>query len=110
MSIRFDKMAEQQIRKAQAEGQFNNLPGAGKPLNADKGGSTSLSSGYKIMAEAGVLPKEFELRKLIDAQRKSLKGITDPDHIKAINKGLADLELRLAIEQDARRRFMRTSR
>lgn len=106
--MRFDKMAEQQIRKAQAEGQLDNLKGAGKPLKKQTGPSSSLTSGFGIMAEAGVVPREIELRKLIDAQRKALKS-ADEGKCKEITKTFADLELRLAIEEDTRRKFTRTS-
>lgn len=109
MSIRFDKMAEQQIRKAQAEGQFGNLKGAGKPLKLQSGESSFLSAGFGIMAEAGAVPKEIELRKLIEAQREALTSV-GKDERKEMLKIIADLELKLAIEQDARRKYMRTSR
>jgi hypothetical protein len=35
MAFGMDKMVEERIRKAQAEGGFDHLPGAGKPLNLD---------------------------------------------------------------------------
>lgn len=109
MSMRFDKMAEQQIKKAQAEGQFDNLKGVGKPLKEQAGPSSTLTSGFGIMAEAGVVPREIELRKLIDAQREALNNSEEGDR-KDIMKTLADLQLRLSIEEDARRKYMRTSK
>jgi len=110
MSIRFDKLAEQQIKKAQAEGQLDNLEGTGKPLKKKGGINSSLSSGYAIMAEAGVVPKEIELRKQIEALNIALKNTHDESAQKQFKKTLADLQLRLAIEQDARRKYMRVSR
>jgi hypothetical protein len=106
MSMHFDKMAEHQIKKAQTEGKLTNLKGEGKPLSKQRDPGSSLASGYRIMAEAGVVPKEIELRKLIDENRKVLKATTDQKIRKIIQKELMDLELKLAIEQDARRKYM----
>lgn len=103
--MKFSDMAERQIRKAQAEGQFDNLRGAGKPLNmADDAGSTD-AVGFRIMAEAGALPREIELRKAVEAQGARLRAaVTEQDRRREM-KVLADLQLRLDIEAEARRRF-----
>ena len=63
--MKFDKLAERQILKAQAEGQLDDLKGAGKPLSK-KGGNTSTAAGFRIMAEAGVVPREIELKKAVE--------------------------------------------
>ena len=41
--MKFSDMAERQILKAQAEGQFDNLKGAGQPLNPSGDGSADSS-------------------------------------------------------------------
>lgn len=103
--MRFDKLAERQILKAQAEGQLEDLSGAGKPLNREDG-NTADAAGYRIMAEAGALPAEIELKKAIDAQRKVLAAAQGDARKPAMAK-LADLEMRHAIAQEARRAFAR---
>jgi hypothetical protein len=105
--MRTDKLAEQQIRKAQAEGKLDNLKGAGKPLNRETG-DTAEAAGYRIMAEQGALPEEIKLRKAVDAQLAHLQTLTDPDERKAAMAKLADLQMRLSIAQEARRKFNRT--
>lgn len=101
--MRFDKLAERQILKAQAEGQLDNLKGAGKPL-ASTVGDTAQDAGFRIMAEAGAIPREVALRKAVEAQRATVA--TAPPEARAVEAArLADLELRLAIEVEARRRF-----
>jgi hypothetical protein len=104
--MKTSKLAEQQIRKARAEGQLDNLKGAGKPLKRESG-DTADAAGYRIMAEAGVVPEEIRLRKAVDAQLAHLQTLTDPDERKAAMAELADLQMRLSIAQEARRKFNR---
>ena len=102
--MKLSDLAEHQIRKAQVEGQFDNLKGAGKPLSDQPDGSTD-AIGFRMMAEAGALPREIELRKAIEALTQSLPALSNPADRSAALKALADLQLRLDIEQEARRRF-----
>ena len=100
--MRFSTLAERQILKAQAQGQLDNLKGAGKPL-ASADASTE-AVGFRIMAEAGALPREIQLRKAVEEQTRILQGTAGEARQRELAK-LADLQLRLAIEQEARRRF-----
>ncbi|SOC19723.1 DnaJ family domain-containing protein [Rhodobacter maris] len=102
--MKFSDLAERQILKAQAEGQLDNLKGAGKPLNLAGDGSAD-AIGFRIMAEAGTLPREIQLRKAVEAQTRLLAAAPDADTRKQAAQKLADLQLRLDIEQEARRRF-----
>ncbi len=106
--MKWRDLAEHQIQKAKAEGQLDNLKGEGKPLPVRHGGEV-VSAGMGIMADAGVLPREIELKKAVDAQLEALKTISDPDEQKQAMRVLADLEMRLAIEREARRKFYKTS-
>ena len=57
------------------------------------------------MAEAGAPPREIEWRKAVEAQTEMLRAaVTDEDRRRE-TKVLADLQLRLDIEAEARRRF-----
>lgn len=106
--MKWRDLAEHQIQKAKAQGQLDNLKGQGKPL-PDRQGGDVVSAGMGIKAEAGVLPREIELKKAIDAQLKVLGQAKDETEKKAVMRKLADLEMRLSIEQEARRKFYRTS-
>lgn len=103
----WNKLAEHQIRKAEAEGQLDDLKGAGKPLKPESGNSAD-AAGFRIMAEAGVVPREIALRKKIEALTARLR--TEPDEAarRSISRDLADAQLRLDIEQEARRKYMRS--
>lgn len=102
--MKFSDLAERQILKAQAEGQLDNLKGAGKPLNIEGGGSAD-AIGFRIMADAGVVPREIQLRKAVEAQSRILRETTGEEARKREMIKLNDLQLRLSIEQEARRRF-----
>jgi hypothetical protein len=105
--MKFSDLAERQIRKAQAEGQFDNLTGAGQPLRSDFGADSVDAIGFRIMAEAGALPREVTLRKQVEDQTRILQQTTDPADRRREMARLADLQLRLDIEQEARRKFSR---
>ena len=59
------------------------------------------------MAQAGVLPEEFEIRKKLDTARKEYATLTDPEARKSAMARIADLEMRYNMARDARRAFMR---
>ena len=107
--MKFGTLAERQILKAQAEGQLENLRGAGKPLPDAGHGDFAAAAGFRIMADAGALPREVELKKALDAQRKILQETTDLAERKQEMAKVADLELRHAIEQESRRKYYKTS-
>lgn len=102
--MKFSDLSERQIRKAQAEGQFDNLKGAGKPLDLT-GDNSADAAGFRIMAENGALPREITLRKAVEAQARVLRETTGAEARRREMKKLADLQLRLDIEREARRRF-----
>ncbi len=103
--MKIQKMAEAQIKKAIDKGELDNLAGAGKPLPAQGGGDFADSVGYRIMAEAGAVPEEIRLRKAVEAQAAVLAGLSEPAERKAAMAKLAELQMRLSMQQEARRAF-----
>lgn len=106
--MKWRDLAEHQIQKAKAEGQLEGLKGEGKPLPLRQGGDV-VSAGLGIMADAGVLPREIELKKAVDEKQTELAACADPDQKTAMMRELGELQMRLAIEQEARRKFYKTS-
>ncbi|WP_417267190.1 DUF1992 domain-containing protein [Celeribacter baekdonensis] len=106
--MKWSSLIERQILKAQAEGQMENLKGAGQPLNARSGNDVD-AAGFRIMAEAGVVPREIEMRKQVETLQAAYKAASDPEARKAAQKALAEAQLRLDIEIEARRKYYRTS-
>ncbi len=104
------KLIERQIKKAQAEGQLQGLEGEGAPLPDRSGeaqGDPAIAAGHRIMAQAGVLPEEFDIKKQLDAARKEFAALTANQDRRAAMKKIADLEMRYNMARDARRAFMR---
>jgi hypothetical protein len=106
----FDRIAERRMRLAEARGQLRGLEGEGKPL-PERSGDTLISAGdavgFRIMAEAGVLPEEILLKKQAAAQREVLAALTDPEARKAAMAELARIEMRQAMAEEARRAFLK---
>ena len=75
-------IAERKIREAMAQGEFDDLPGAGKPLAMDEdltGVPAELRMAYKILKNAGFVPPEVELRKEIVSLREMLGTLEDEE-------------------------------
>lgn len=75
----YEKIAEERIREAIERGEFDNLPGKGKPvvLENDSHIAPELRIAYKILKNAGCLPPEMELRKEIQTTEELLSGMKD---------------------------------
>lgn len=58
------------------------------------------------MAEAGALPEEFKIKKLLDAARENYRNAEHEDEKRVAMALIADLEQRYNIAVEARRRFM----
>lgn len=103
------QLIERQILKARAEGKMEGLAGEGKPLPdrpEDAMVSAADTAGFRIMAEAGVLPEEIDLRKQISAHKLYMKTLTDEAERKTAMQELARLELRYNIAREARQKFL----
>jgi hypothetical protein len=72
-------IAERKIREAQEKGEFDNLPGKGKPLQLEDDSHVpeELRLAYKILKNADCLPPELELKKDIIRMEEMLQGVQD---------------------------------
>lgn len=70
----FENLIERRIREAEAEGQFRNLPGAGRPLKFDDDAHVpeDLRLGHRLLKNAGYAPSWIELQKHIRAEQHAL--------------------------------------
>lgn len=104
------RLAERRMQAARLKGQLQGLAGEGQPL-PDRTGDAFVSPGdavgFRIMAEAGVLPEEITLKKQAQAQREKLATLTDEMERKAALAELARLEMRQAMAEEARRAFLK---
>ena len=63
----WEKLAEERIQEAAARGEFDNLPGKGKPLPQDELDwvPEELRMAYRILKNSGHLPEEVLIRREI---------------------------------------------
>ena len=75
----FDKLVEERIKNAQKKGDFNNLPGSGKPLDLDDNSCVAedLRLAYKILKNADFAPPEIEIKNEIKKTEDLLAGMKD---------------------------------
>ena len=103
----WDAIIEAKIQQAQRAGVFDNLPGAGRPLDLteDELVPEDLRMAYRILRNAGCVPAEIEERKEAASLRKLVAATADtPERRRALAK-LALLEARLdALALKIRRR------
>ena len=88
----FDQYADERIGEAIDRGEFDDLPGKGKPLNLDAYFATPehLRMAYSILKNAEIAPEEVALLKQIDALRKSLESDDSRINKAAIQQQLAE--------------------
>jgi hypothetical protein len=74
-----ERLAEERIRDAIQRGEFDNIPGRGKPLNLedDRHIPDDLRLAYKVLKNAGCLPPELELKKEIRKAEELLSSMED---------------------------------
>lgn len=96
-----DQWVERHISDAQRKGEFENLPGSGKPLvlEDDSHIPPELRAGYRLLKNAGCLPPELEQRREAVELADLLKSVRkeDPRHTEISRKlALTELKLRQA--------------
>jgi hypothetical protein len=109
MSQSLGHLVERQIQKALAEGKLQGLEGEGQPLPDRSGEAFSdmaTAVAVRIMAEAGTLPEEFKIKKLLEAARENYRAAKAEDEKRVAMALIAELEQRYNIAVEARRRFM----
>src|SRR6187401_395625 len=94
-----EKALEEQIQRAISEGKFDNLKGAGKPLNLDDYFATpeDIRVGYTMLKDNEFVPPEIELLKEIGILREKIKNCTDENEKKILKKNLHEKSLALTL-------------
>jgi hypothetical protein len=105
----FQKSVDEKIEEAIAKGEFDNLPGKGKPLDLDAYFATPehLRMGYSVLKSADIIPEEMELLREIEGLKKSLDSSTTLTEKKALRQQLSEkltnLNMRLEHNRKARK-------
>ena len=102
----FNRVAENRIREALAEGKFDNLSRAGERIDLDEYFSTpeDLRLAYSILKNANCAPAEVELLNEIARVKDALARAEDDASKRSLEQTLADRRTELAILLERRTR------
>ncbi len=102
----FGKLIENKILEAMEAGEFDDLPGKGKPLDLNDYFATpaDMRLGYSILKSARCLPVEVELRKEIEALKTDMANCSNESRIQALRKEIEGKSLKLNLLSDSNRR------
>jgi hypothetical protein len=94
MSERQESLIDRQIRLATERGDFDDLPGKGKPLANLHEAYDPLWWGKKLVAREGLslLPPALEIRKTVETEMKRILGLKDEQRVRA---AVADLNAKI---------------
>ena len=100
----FAMLAESKIQAAIAGGEFDDLPGRGRPLPRDAMARVpaDLRMSYRVLRNARCLPPELEARKEIARLGALLDATGDPRERSRLAGLRCDAELRYALVRERR--------
>ena len=104
MSI--ESAIEQKIKEAMARGEFDNLSGAGKPLDLEAYFNTpeDLRMAFAMLKSNEFVPEEVEILKEIGELDEKIGASTDDEESTRLRGKREELRLKLMLLLDARRR------
>ncbi|HEX8852469.1 MAG TPA: DUF1992 domain-containing protein [Pyrinomonadaceae bacterium] len=104
MSI--ERFVEEQVRRAMERGEFDDLPGRGKPVNLEAYFNTpaDLRMGYSILKNNNFVPGEVQLLKEVEALREELAGCTDERRRQQLHKSIKEKTLNFTVLMEKQRR------
>jgi len=104
----FEKLVEEKIRAAMEAGEFDNLEGAGLPLDLDEYFATpeDLRVSFSVLKNARILPRELELLKEIGSLKSAIPAASYEDKIR-LRRELNDALLQYDVIMDRYRRSRR---
>ncbi len=97
---------EEQIGKAMAEGEFDNLPGKGQPLDLDGyfQAPEHLRMCHSILMNGNFVPEEVQLLKDIEALREQLETCSDEEQKEKLAKAINEKTLSFALLMERNKR------
>ncbi len=104
----FDRIVEALIKEAQERGEFDNLPGKGKPIDLTAYFETpeEVRLAQSVLKNAGMTSPEVQLLKEIAELRQLLEAVTDESKKQEIRKRIEQkqMEFNLMMERQKRQR------
>ena len=107
--MNFDKLVESIIREAQERGEFENLPGKGKPIDLSTYFDTpeDVRMAYAILKNAGMNSREVDLLKEIAELKQILPALLDEKKKKEVSKEIEKKQIEFSLMMERQRRQRR---
>ena len=104
--MNFDKLVETIIREAMERGEFDNLPGKGKPIDLTAYFDTpeDIRMAYSILKNAGMNSREVELLKEIAELKQVHAAMLDEKRKKEIHKEIEKKQIEFSLIMERQRR------
>jgi hypothetical protein len=102
----FTRLAEARIRQAIKDGEFENLPNSGQPLDLEEyfSAPAELRMAYSILKNANCVPVEVEILKDIARLEAAIDGESHSVERANLQRKLADRKTELAVRLERRRK------
>ena len=100
-----EETVEAAIREAQERGEFNNLKGAGKPIDLSAYFETpeDMRLAYSVLKNANMVTGEVDLLNEIAALKESLSATSEEKEISRIQKMIREKQLQFNILMESRK-------
>jgi hypothetical protein len=104
MSI--ERFVEEQVRRAMERGEFDDLPGRGRPVDLEAYFNTpaDLRMGYSILKNNKFVPEEVRLLKEVEALQEELSACTDDARRRELDKSIKEKRLSVTVLMEKHRR------
>ena len=104
--MNFDKAVEAVIKEAMERGEFENLPGKGKPidLTAYFGAPEEVRMAHSVLKNAGMKPREVDLLKEIAELKQILAALLDEKRKHEIQKQIQQKQVEFSLMMEQHRR------
>jgi hypothetical protein len=97
---------EKKIREAIERGEFDNLPGKGRPINLEAyfNAPEDLRMAFSLLRSNEFVPAEVDMMKELSKLKERLEKSTDETERKTLAKAIQDERLALTLQLESRRR------
>jgi len=95
--MQLNRLIEEQIQEAIAKGEFDNLPGKGKPLDLDDYFRTreDLRMGFSVLKSNGFVPEEVALLNEIRNLEEQCARAASPEEAERLRQVIEECRVRL---------------
>jgi hypothetical protein len=103
----FDKLVEEKIKEAQQRGEFDNLPGKGKPIDLSAYFETpeDVRLAQSVLKNAGFTSHEVDLLNEIAGLKQALASISDEKKKQEIQKQIQEKQIEFSVIMERQKRL-----